>query len=81
VPKSGVISGMRDTSQVLIFLDVEFALNHGLPLLLSVNGVVLSPADANGFIHPSFFARVEFAGNRQEVKSWEKRVPLPGKER
>jgi len=76
VPKSGVISGMRDTSQVLIYLDVELALNHGLPLLLSANGVVLSPGDANGFIHPSFFARVEFAGNKQELTSWE-RVPLP----
>lgn len=45
-----VISGMRSSSKVLIHLDVPKALDAGLPLWLSQNGVILSEGDARGHI-------------------------------
>ncbi|KZV90412.1 hypothetical protein EXIGLDRAFT_616970 [Exidia glandulosa HHB12029] len=57
--EEGVISGMRKTSTVLVFLDVRKAMAAGLKFYLSENGVVLTPGDANGFVKPEFFSRVE----------------------
>lgn len=79
VPKSGVISGMRDTSQILIYLDIEAALKYGIKLLLSANDVVLSPGDANGYIPPCFFKDVQDAGGKQRIYNWTRPdlPPLP----
>ena len=61
---------MRDTSQVLIYLDVPTALKYGIRLLLSANDVVLSPGDANGYIAPCFFKEVHSAGSKQAIHDW-----------
>ncbi|KAF8310115.1 hypothetical protein DL93DRAFT_2084889, partial [Clavulina sp. PMI_390] len=61
-PSSGGKSGMRANSQVLIYIDVPKAMAAGLKFFISVNGAVLSEGDANGFIAPEFFERVEFTG-------------------
>jgi hypothetical protein len=53
-----VISGMRSSAQVLIYLDVEAALKDGIPLFLSANKVVLSPGDSDGRIAPKYFKYV-----------------------
>lgn len=53
-----VISGMRSSAQVLIYLDVEAALKDGIPLFLSANKVVLSPGDPTGKISPKYFKYV-----------------------
>lgn len=53
-----VISGMRKSAQVLIYLDVEAVLRDGIPLQLSANKVVLSPGDENGKIAPKYFKYV-----------------------
>jgi len=58
IPGSGVISGMRNKSQVFIYIDVQKALDAGLKFYLSSNGVVLSEGDEKGFIRPQFFKRV-----------------------
>jgi 2'-phosphotransferase len=55
----GVISGMRSSSTVLIYLDLALALQAGIPFYLSSNGVVLSPG-LDGTILPRFFQRVTF---------------------
>lgn len=70
VPGSGVISGMRATAQILIFIDVQKALDAGIHFHLSENGVVLTEGDASGFLAPEFFQRVEYA-NRVPVPDWE----------
>jgi len=65
-----VISGMRKSSQILIFIDIPKALDSGLKFYLSTNGVVLSEGDENGFIAPAYFKRVEDA-NRRALPGWE----------
>ncbi|CBZ53473.1 putative tRNA splicing 2' phosphotransferase 1 [Neospora caninum Liverpool] len=56
--KDGVISGMRATVDVLIFLDVKKALDEGLKLFVSSNDVVLSPGNEHGIIETRFFSKV-----------------------
>lgn len=53
-----VISGMRSSAQVLIYLDVEALIKDGIPLLLSANKVVLSPGNNEGVILPKYFKYV-----------------------
>ncbi|KAI0351381.1 hypothetical protein OH77DRAFT_1411348 [Trametes cingulata] len=59
VAGSGVISGMRNSSQILIYVDVEKALKAGIKFYISANGVVLTEGDERGFLGPQFFSRVE----------------------
>jgi len=63
-------TGMRATAQILIFIDVQKALDAGIPFHLSENGVVLTEGDASGFLSPQFFQRVEYT-NRVPVPGWE----------
>ncbi|KAG9126135.1 hypothetical protein FRC07_004742 [Ceratobasidium sp. 392] len=56
---SGVISGMRNSSQVLIFIDMQAAMAVGIPFQISTNGVILTSGDSSGSIPPEFFASVE----------------------
>jgi RNA:NAD 2'-phosphotransferase (TPT1/KptA family)/inhibitor of KinA sporulation pathway (predicted exonuclease) len=55
----GVISGMRASAEVVIWLDVAKTLAAGIKLFRSANNVVLSPGDGGGRIPPSCFAAVE----------------------
>jgi len=64
-------SGMRKSSQVLIYVDLDKALGAGIKFYLSKNGVVLTPGDARGFLNPAFFSLVEGSD----------RMPLPGWDR
>jgi len=58
LPRRGhVISGMRACCDVAIFVDVHAALRYGLPLLLSSNGVILTPG-FQGVVPPWLFAKV-----------------------
>lgn len=52
---SGVISGMRQSSEVLIFIDVQKALQDGIKFYISKNKVVL----CNG-LQPKYFKKVQF---------------------
>jgi len=54
-----VISGMRKSSTVLMFLDVAKAMEAGLKLWISDNGVILSEGNAEGLIPLEGFKRVE----------------------
>jgi 2'-phosphotransferase len=51
--------GMRSSSQVLIYIDVQKALDAGITFFLSENGVVLTEGDERGFLSPEYFLRVE----------------------
>ncbi|KAI0039661.1 hypothetical protein FA95DRAFT_1001351 [Auriscalpium vulgare] len=59
VPGDGVLSGMRASSQVYIYIDVQKALDAGFEFFLSENGVVLTEGDSRGFLGPEYFSRVE----------------------
>ncbi|KAJ1306594.1 hypothetical protein OPQ81_007594 [Rhizoctonia solani] len=56
---SGVISGMRSSSQILIFIDIAAAIAAGILFHLSANGVILTAGDSNGLIPPVYFSSVE----------------------
>lgn len=57
--KDPVISGMRSTSTILIYIDLPAALQQGLKFGESENGVILTEGDENGVIPLKFFKRVE----------------------
>ncbi|KAG6820416.1 hypothetical protein H0H93_000662 [Arthromyces matolae] len=75
VPGDGVISGMRKTSQVLIYIDVQKALDAGLKFFLSDNGVVLSEG-INGIILPEFFSNVQDVHGK-EIPGWKAAINPP----
>ncbi|SMQ46243.1 unnamed protein product [Zymoseptoria tritici ST99CH_1A5] len=54
-----VISGMRKSSTVLMFLDIAKAMEAGVNFWLSDNGVILSEGNENGVIPLEVFRRVE----------------------
>ncbi|KAJ7230486.1 phosphotransferase KptA/Tpt1 [Mycena pura] len=54
-----VISGMRSSSEILIFIDVASALDTGIKFYVSSNGVILTPGDNKGYLECKFFSRVE----------------------
>jgi 2'-phosphotransferase len=54
-----VVSGMRSSSTVLVFVEVAKAMEAGLKFWRSDNGVILSEGDENGVVSIKFFKRVE----------------------
>ncbi|KAF7796824.1 hypothetical protein EIP86_008008 [Pleurotus ostreatoroseus] len=58
MPGAAVISGMRTSSQIFIYINVRKALSAGLKFHLSSNGVVLSEGNAAGLLAPRFFEKV-----------------------
>ncbi|KAI8921953.1 tRNA 2'-phosphotransferase 1-like protein [Powellomyces hirtus] len=58
---AGVISGMRKSCDVYIYIDMPKALASGIPFFRSANNVILSPGNERGVILPEFFAKVEDA--------------------
>lgn len=65
----GVISGMRNSSKVFIYIDIEAALKDGIQFFLSENGVILSPGDSSGVIAPKYFLKVEDRSGNSLVNS------------
>lgn len=49
---------MRQNSQVMIYIDIDKAIDAGLKFWLSENGVILSEGDKNGYISRRFFSKV-----------------------
>ncbi|KAJ3565219.1 hypothetical protein NP233_g7769 [Leucocoprinus birnbaumii] len=71
-----VISGMRKSSQILIFIDVQKAIDTGIKFELSDNGVVLTEGNEEGYLKPDYFSRVEDARTRQALDGWEGIGPI-----
>lgn len=61
---------MRNSSQILIFIDVQKALDEGIKFFLSDNGVILTEGDEQGILGTRFFKRVENA-KRTALAGWE----------
>lgn len=54
-----VISGMRSSAQVAIYVDLVKAIADGVPFYLSANGVILTPGiGERGLLPPKYFKRV-----------------------
>jgi len=58
VAGQNVVSGMRNSSRILIFINVQKALDAGIKFWLSDNGVVLTEGDERGYLPEIFFERV-----------------------
>jgi inhibitor of KinA sporulation pathway (predicted exonuclease)/RNA:NAD 2'-phosphotransferase (TPT1/KptA family) len=67
--EDGVVSGMRSSSAVLVYLDVAKCLNDGVPLFRSQNGVILCPGATGtpGVIPPQYFAGVQNSRTRESL--------------
>jgi 2'-phosphotransferase len=64
--KQGVISGMRNDAELLIYIDIKKSLEDGAVLWwMSDNGVVLTEGDNNGVLGTKYWKRVE--GKTQNV--------------
>jgi len=63
----GVISGMRASCHVAVWVDVPAAIRAGVPFYRSQNGVVLTPGEGEtGALPPRFFTRaVDLATGRE----------------
>jgi len=49
---------MRQNSHILVYIDIDKAINAGVKFWLSENGVILSEGDENGYISRSFFLKI-----------------------
>jgi 2'-phosphotransferase len=64
--KQGVISGMRNDAEILIYIDIKRSLEDGAVLWwISENGVVLTEGNENGVLETKYFKKV--VGRRQDV--------------
>ncbi|XP_052768030.1 uncharacterized protein LOC128208509 [Mya arenaria] len=57
--QGGVISGMRSSCEVIIYLNLKKALEDGIPFFRSANNVILSPGNKDGIIFPRYFEGVQ----------------------
>lgn len=65
-PALPVLPGLRASADLLILLDTRAAIDAGIPLFRSENGVVLSPGlGPEGSILPSFFRAIDARTGRQ----------------
>lgn len=67
---------MRQSSQILIYVDVQKALDAGIKFFLSSNGVVLTEGDERGFLSPEYFARVETVKG-EALPGWDHAPSIP----
>lgn len=57
--EDGVISGMRSTCNVLIYIDLEKALEDGIKFFKSKNGVVLTEGvNGEGYLPNDYFRKI-----------------------
>jgi len=77
VPNTGeVVSGMRASCEIFIFLDVRKALGAGLKLYRSSNSVLLSRG-FDGIIPPEFFLRVVQRWQNKQIWPPPSQAPAP----
>ncbi|CCA72627.1 related to TPT1-tRNA 2`-phosphotransferase [Serendipita indica DSM 11827] len=67
---SGVLSGMRTSSAIHIYIDVEKAMGDGLKFFVSSNGVILTAGDEEGFLSKRYFSKVERSNGTPMPDDW-----------
>lgn len=75
---SQVISGMRKSAEIMIFLDLALALKDGLQFFLSANKVVLTPG-IKGLLPTKYFFAVIDSSTRQPYDSDFPNIPASSK--
>jgi 2'-phosphotransferase len=67
-------TGMRNSADIFIYIDLQKALDAGYNFQLSANGVILTTGNEKGFLPPEFFSRVERRigkSGREPLYGWE----------
>jgi len=67
---SGVLSGMRASSEILIHIDMEKAMGGGIKFYRSANNVILTPGDEEGFLLKEYFSVIERRDGTLLDDSW-----------
>lgn len=62
-----IISGMRRTSEILIYIDLQAAINDGFKFFISDNEVILTPGNKEGFLPTKYFSRAINVGNGEAL--------------
>jgi 2'-phosphotransferase len=62
---------MRHSAKVLIYIDIQKALDAGIKFWFSENGVVLTEGDGHGFLMQKFFEKVVDVGTGRELNGWQ----------
>ncbi|KAI2657074.1 tRNA 2'-phosphotransferase 1 [Labeo rohita] len=57
--EGGVISGMRQSCDLAVYIDVAKAMSDGIQFFWSENGVLLTPGDDAGMLAPRYFSRAQ----------------------
>lgn len=66
--EGGVVSGMRKSSELLIYIDLATAVADGIEFFLSKNRVILTPGDLEtGCLPPKYFAKVLEVKTRRDI--------------
>ncbi|XP_078350271.1 tRNA 2'-phosphotransferase 1-like isoform X3 [Oculina patagonica] len=65
--EEGVISGMRSSCEILVFINLRKALGDGFKFYRSSNNVILCPGNEQGFLPPEYFERVVQTRPRKEL--------------
>ena len=55
----GSLSGFRSNSELLVYLNLQKAIDEGLKFYVSKNNVVLCPGDEKGFIPSKYFKYIK----------------------
>ena len=68
IPEFGeVISGMRKSCNVIIFIDILAALDDGFVFILSNNRVVLTPGNEEGYLPVKYFSKIVDRVNMEAI--------------
>jgi len=62
---------MRYSAKILIYIDVQKALDAGIQFWFSENGVVLTEGDERGFLMQNFFKKVVDVSTGRELDGWQ----------
>lgn len=65
--EDGVISGMRKSSQVYIYINAKACARDGIPFYRSENGVILCPGLENGILPAQYFDKVIDANTNESL--------------
>ncbi|XP_075401659.1 tRNA 2'-phosphotransferase 1 [Tenrec ecaudatus] len=69
-----VISGIRPSCEVAVFINGALALADGIPFFRAANGVVLTPGNAKGLLPPKYFKEA------LQLRPTRRALPLSGNE-
>jgi hypothetical protein len=63
----GVVSGMRKSSEILVYINLAKAVADQVEFFVSKNGVILTPGDASGYLASKYFATVIDVGTGRDM--------------